>query len=146
MFKGMVFFAYWFSIMPKRTDIRTEIETLITGLTTTGANVSTSRVSTHVALPSLVIVSSDEELYDVEDGYNIRRYLVDIEARVDGADTDDTLDLIDSEVFDVLEASKLSGEAMDTRWVTNSKPELSGEGDTPIGLMILTYEVIYATD
>lgn len=132
--------------MPKRTDIRDAIVTLVTGLTTTGANVSVSRVNPHESVPSLVIVSSDEDLFEVEDGFYVRRYRVEIEARASGASLDDTMDLIDSEVFTVLEASKLSDNAMDTRWMFNSAPELSGEGDTPIGLMIMTYEVMYEVD
>lgn len=115
----------------------------MTGLTTTGARVSTSRVSPHDALPSLAIVSGSEEAFEVEDGFYVRRYMVDIVARADGASLDDTLDLIDSEVFAVLEASRLSGNAMDCRWQSNDAPELSGEGDTPIGMMVMTYEVIY---
>jgi len=132
--------------MPKRTDIRDAIVTLVTGLTTTGANVSVSRVNPHESLPSIAIVSGEEELFEIEDGFFVRRYQVEIHARADGADLDDTLDLIDSEVFTVLEASKLSDNAMDTRWMFNSSPELSGEGDTPIGLMIMTYEVMYEID
>ena len=129
--------------MPKRTDIRGAISTLVTGLTTTGSNVFTSRVNPLEVEPSLSITSGDEELLEVEDGFYVRRYIVDIEARASGASLDDTLDLIDSEVFAVLEGSKLSGNAMDTRWRANTSPELSGEGDTPIGLMVMTYEVIY---
>ncbi len=54
------------------------------------------------------------------------------------------LDLIESEVFDVLDGSKLGGAAMDCRWVSASEPELSGEGETDIGLMIIEYEAVYA--
>jgi len=131
--------------MPKRTDIRNAIVTLVTGLTTTGAYVSTSRVNPHETLPSISIVSGDELLFEAEDGFFVRRFQIDLQARADGVNLDDTLDLIDSEVFAVLEASKLSGLALDTRWVANASPELSGEGDTPIGLMIMTYEVFYET-
>ena len=132
--------------MPNRTDIRDAIETLVTGLTTTGANVSTSRVNPHESLPSITIVSGEEEVFEIESGFYVRRYQVEIESRASGSSLDDTLDLIDSEVFAVLEASKLSDNAMDTRWMFNTAPELSGEGDTPIGLMIMTYEVMYEVD
>lgn len=129
--------------MPKRTDIRNVVKTLLTGLTTTGTNVFTSRVAPLEVAPSLVIMSGVVELLDVDYGHNVRRYEVEIEARASGANLDTQLELIDSEIYAVLENSKLSGNAMDTRWLLSSAPDLSGEGDTPIGLMVITYEVTY---
>ena len=129
--------------MPRRTSIRAAIAALVTGLATTGANVSTSRVNPHEVLPSLSVVSGIDEMLDVDYGHNVRRYEVGIEVRAGGASLDTQLELIDSEIYAVLENSNLTGLAMDTRWLSSSAPELSGEGDQPIGLMIIIYEVTY---
>jgi hypothetical protein len=100
----------------------------------------------HEALPALVVISGPEELFNVEDGHKIRRYSVGIEARSGIEGLDDQLELMDAEIFAALEGVRLGGLAMDTRWMSTDAPTLSGEGDEPIGLMTIIYEVVYEID
>ena len=132
--------------MPKRTDIRAAIKSLLMGLNTTDDRVYTSRTNPLDVPDSINIVSGFEGLFDIENGHNVRRYETILEIVASGDDLDDQLDTINGEIFAVLQGARLGGLTMDVRFLSADAPQLSGEGDTPIGLMNITYEAYYEID
>ena len=144
--------------MHRRAVIRAAIQSAVTGLATTGANVSIGRVypETIPTLPALNIITGNEEI-DAEEQILIspdsgkwpqdRRVEYDIEMRAAGASLDDTLDQIALEVETALNAdAKLGGECDKIEYVGSEASELSGEVEEPIGLRTLSYLVHYRVD
>lgn len=133
-----------------RQQIRDQLKTTLTGLTTTGSNVFNSRVYDHDALPSLAIYTLNEELGDEDLGNKQFRALnVVVEARVKATTSmDDTLDTIGAEVETALFASgdrTLNGKCKDFDYA-GVDIELSGEADQPTGLMTMRFVALYRVD
>lgn len=131
-----------------RKDIRDQVRTILTGLTTTGANVFEFRVYPMEAakLPGLIIYTREEESEPASMG--VRQYLRQLSLAVEGyaqatADVEDTLDLIASEIETAIEANRrLNGYALDTM-LASTEFELSGDGKKQVGVITLTYKILY---
>lgn len=134
-----------------RQAIRENIETTITGLTTTGANVYASRVyPIGVAkLPCLLVYTKDEtsEFITTRPPRQVERNLtVTVEAYVRAAiNSDDTLDTITAEVEAALATDiTRGGNARDTM-ITGVDIDFNGDGDLPVATATLTVNVHYIT-
>lgn len=137
-----------------REQILDAVVTNLTGLATTGANVSRLRFYPHDSanLPSLNIVQSDEEIID--DGvydYVDRELTVNIEARAKSSTVqlDQTLNLISQEVTIALSADITQGVTglISSTEIGTSEPELvdDEESNKPAALMVMTWLFYYRT-
>lgn len=134
-----------------RTDIRNNVVTTLTGLTTTGSNVYVTRLfPLGVAkLPGLCIYTRSETTRNSTikpPRTQVRNLEVIVEAYVRGTGSiDDTIDTISVEVEEAL-ATDLTrgGYAKDTN-VTSFEVEYDGEGEQSIGVARFTISVDYAT-
>lgn len=132
----------------KRTTIRDAVVTAVTGLTTTGTNVTPSRVF-HVeteALPHLSVYMGDEERSEESDSMTadlISAELI-IEARAEStAEVDITADLMLEEVQAALAADPtFAGAALDSRYA-GLEVEREGEATNAVILMTINYRVLY---
>lgn len=129
----------------RRKDIRDLVVGYLTGLTTTGARVTASRLYAHNSLPSLNIITKDEVM--TSDLRNRELELVvEIRARATFGLLDQ-LDLIASEVEAALETNYLlDGDCVQMFYVATGDTELDAEGDQPIGMMPMTYQINYQFD
>ena len=132
-----------------RKQIRDDIITTLTGLTTTGSNVFNHRVYALGSnkLPTLcVYTNSDESVYEtIDPPRSISSTLtVNIEGYVQATTGyDDTIDAINLEVSEALYTDRTRGGlAKDTRIVDMSS-ELSDDGEQPLSVVILTVVVTY---
>jgi len=137
--------------MHKRTAIRNAVVAALTGLTTTGANVSVDPVYDLDAanLPMLVITTGDESV-DIGAQIGVRTYqralTLSIEAiakaRVGLADT---LDQIALEVEAAINTDPtLAATALDA--VLTSVRQSMEKGSQPIGRLSLDYDITYVTE
>ena len=134
-----------------RQNIRDNIVTAVTGLSTTGSNVYRTQIYPleHDNLPGICVYSSVEDVgVDTMTGTRglDRRCDVIIEAFVRAASNyDNTLDTICSEIeAGVSTDVTRGGNAKDTV-LTRSEFEYSEEGDRPMAMARLTYSVQYRT-
>ena len=134
-----------------RKQIRDNIVTTLTGLTTTGSNVFRTRVYPFESskLPGLAIYTDNEEI-EVQTitapRTQIRLLTVTVDCYVRGVSNfDNDLDTISEEVEEAL-ATDLTrgGLAKDTR-VAGFEADFSGDGDQPIANGKISIEVEYAT-
>lgn len=135
--------------MHVRQAIRENIATALTGLTTTGTNVYTSRVYPVATLPCLLIYSNADELnYEtISPPRRLnRRAQFTIEGYVKASTgSDATLDDICSEVETTLYTDRTrGGNAMDTK-ITNQVMDYSDGGDQPMAVVVITVEVQYTS-
>tara|TARA_R110002012_G_scaffold98074_3_gene235274 strand:+ start:288 stop:722 length:435 start_codon:yes stop_codon:yes gene_type:complete len=132
--------------MHVRQQIRNQLKTTLTGLTTTGANVFNSRVYNHDVLPCLTIYTLGEELGEESANKQFRILEVMVEVRAKAANNlEDTLDTIGAEVEDAIFANgdtTLSGKCKDFDYEGLSI-ELSGEAEQAVGLMTMRFIAIY---
>lgn len=137
--------------MHARELIRSTVETLLTGLTTTGSSVSASRVYAlpASALPALLIypgTEQQERILTVGYPRRIVRHLeLIIEGRAQGADMDDTLDQIAEEVEIAMASDVKLGINVTDSQLLQTDYQLTGEGQTPQGAIMLRYRVEYVT-
>jgi len=134
-----------------RKQIRDNIVTTLTGLTTTGSNVYRTRVYPieEGKLPALLIYADSEvaQIATITPPRTQMRVLtVRVEAFVKGVSNyDNLLDTIAEEVEEALAVDVTRNSlAKDTR-VTGFEAEFSGEGDQPVATGSFTIEVDYAT-
>ena len=132
-----------------RQQIRDQLKTTLTGLTTTGANVFSSRVYDHDVLPSLTIYTLSEELGEESANKQLRLLNIVVEARAKAtSNLDDTLDTIGAEVeaaiFNTGDTT-LGGKCKDIDF-EGIDIELSGESDQPVGLMSIRFACLYRVD
>jgi len=134
-----------------RKQIRDNIVTTITGLTTTGSKVYRTRVYplAEAKLPGLAVFTDSEEIEaaTINPPRTQRRTLVvRIEAFVKGVSNfDDELDTISQEVEEALAADiTRGGLAQDTR-ITGFDADYSGEGDQPVAVGRISVSVDYVT-
>jgi hypothetical protein len=132
-----------------RQQIREKFESLLTGLTTTGSNVTASRVYSigDSNLPHLSIYSSNEEL-DRDKGVigdkEFRLLSIVVEARAkQNTDLDDKMDTIAAEVEKVVFADDTLGDLVKDTTLESTEIELDGEGEKKTGLMTMTFVVSY---
>lgn len=133
-----------------RQLIRSNIETTLTGLTTTGSRVYASRVYPiqSAGMPGLCIYTSSEtiEAQTIKPPRGLIRSLeVSVEAYVENASADDTLDTICAEVEAAMTTDLTrGGYAKDTRLVS-FEAEFAGEGEKPVVVGRLLFEILYST-
>ena len=134
--------------MHARQTIREAVLSACTGLTTTGSNVTASRVYPHEDLPSLAIYTDSEELADrVMGERQIRDLVVTVEARAQAASgVDDTLDTICAEVEIALTSDSTIPGLVDDFHLTGVEVEFSGETEQPVGLAKMSWLFRYQVD
>ena len=131
----------------KRQQIRDQVKTTLTGLTTTGANVFKFRVYPMAAasLPGLIIFTKEEESEPASQGSTLLRQLA---LAVEGyaqatADVEDTLDDIAAEVEAAIEADRTLGGLVYNTELISTEFELTGEGKKQVGVITLTFKILY---
>lgn len=133
-----------------RKLIRDNIETTLTGLTTTGSNVFASRVYPiqTARMPGLCIYTSSEtiEAQTIKPPRGLIRSLeVSVEAYVESATADDVLDGIAAEVEAAMTTDLTrGGNAKDTRLVS-FEADFAGEGERPVVVGRFIFEIVYST-
>jgi hypothetical protein len=137
-----------------RTQVRDAVKTLVTGLTTTGANAFAGRPESRPLqeseLPGLLVYTNEEESEHVAGQQGSRRKARNGQLMVHGfaqstADIDKTLDTIAKEVEAALEAAPtLSGLAKDL-YHTNTEKRSDPEAAKPTGEIVLTFTCEYHT-
>jgi hypothetical protein len=133
-----------------RKQIRDNIKTTLTGLSTTGANVFASRVYPiqSAAMPGLCIYTSSEqvEALSIKPPRGVVRSLeVSVEAYVESATPDDVLDTIAAEIEAAMTTDLTrGGTAKDTR-LTSFEADFAGEGEKPVVVGRFIFEIVYST-
>ena len=140
--------------MHLRNQIRDQIKTQVTGLTTTGSNVFSHRVYPvqDTELPAIIVYTSSESAARATlGGFNssvsmLRTLNTSIEVYVKATSTVvDTLDTIAEEIEAAMGFDEtLNGLAEDLFLVATSI-EINGDGEQPIGVLKLDYDVAYRT-
>ncbi len=132
-----------------RKQIRDNITSVLTGLTTTGTRVYQTRVYPLAAdkLPGICIYTNAEQVEKSTltiPRFQIRRLEVIVEAYASAVSAvDDTLDQICLEVEEKLALDVTrGGKAKDTK-VTSIETDFSGDGERPAGVARITVEVTY---
>ena len=133
-----------------RQQIRDQIVTTLTGLTTTETRVSSTPVYAAASLPALEIRTTSEDV-NLDDLATLgtvqyRELTVEIEAKVSQANNaDDLLDTVCKEVEVAMAADHtLNGKAKDSHYTGGTFERT--EGEQPIHLATLTYVVHYRVD
>ena len=134
-----------------RQQIRDDIVTTLTGLTTTGSNVFRSRIFPleQTNLPALCIYTKSEtsEYDTIGLPRSVNRILdVAVEAYVKGVSNyDNTLDTIAVELEEAIAADiTLSGLAKDAQ-ITAFEADFAGDGEQPVAVGRFTITVEYRT-
>ena len=133
-----------------RKLIRDDIETTLTGLSTTGSNVFASRVYPiqTARMPGLCIYTSSEtiEAQTIKPPRGLIRSLeVSVEAYVESATADDVLDTIAAEVEAAMTTDLTrGGNAKDTRLVS-FEADFAGDGERPVVVGRFIFEIVYST-
>ena len=132
-----------------RMQIRNQVVTQLTGLTTTAARVFDSRVYPleDANLPALLIYTKSETSDPIEIGTNRtseRLLSLNIEAYVKSTTNfEDTLDTICKEVEQAIAADPtLSGKAKDC-YLESTEIEFNAEGEKPLAFCTLTFLTSY---
>ena len=136
-----------------RQQIRERIATNVTGLTTTGARVYQSRVYNLEAenLPGLLVYSNNEtserDTMGILANQDLDRTL---ELVIEGyastaSNLDDVLDLIAEEVETAVAADPTCNGLSKDLFLSETTISLTGEGDSPAGVLSLTFQVSYRT-
>ena len=134
-----------------RQQIREQVVTLCTGLTTTGSRVYDTRLynlDPADNLPGLVIYTQSES--STKSTLSPSTYERELDVLIGGYaqannDIEDTLDTISQEVEDAIGADPLlNGKAVDSE-LTSTEIEFTSIGESPIGILRLTYRVLYMT-
>ena len=132
--------------MPRaRQTIRGKVETLLTGLTTTGANVYANRVYPHDTLPCISIYTLSESVLETTlNGAQTRLLNLIVEGRAKVNDTlDDTLDTIALEIETALLADQeLTGSAKILE-LSETEIEIFDDLEKPAGVMRLLFSIHY---
>lgn len=132
-----------------RKQIRDNVVTALTGLTTTGTNVFQSRVysNENAKLPLLNIYTLNETAERITMGEN-PKYQRNLELVVEGyakatSNLDNTLDTIGLEVEEALAADLTRGGLAKDTLLQSVEIEMLGDGEQPIGMIRLILEIIY---
>lgn len=134
-----------------RQQIRERVGTVLTGLTTTGSNVYQSRVYPLSAsnLPGLLIYTlsetSEPDVMGVQQGVE-RLLTLAVEGYAKAtANLDDTLDTICKEVETAIAGDTKLNNLARNAFLTSTEIQLNGDGEQPIGVATMTFEVNYRT-
>jgi len=138
--------------MHLRQTIRQAIVTRLTGLTTTGSNVFTSRVYAlpQVALPALCIYTKDEssEYISMTSPRTIERNLnLTVEIYVAAnQNTDNTIDKICDEIeSEIYNDVTIAGNAKDVI-VSTVDVDFDGDGEVPVARATMNLTIIYLNE
>lgn len=134
-----------------RQQIREQFATTVTGLSTTGSNVYQSRVynleSTN--LPGLIIYTKEEASQPIVIGSSrtLERILsLNVEAYVKVvSNSDDTIDTIAKEIEIAIAADTTLNSLAKDCFLESTEINYNGEGEQPIAVMTMTYQVMYVT-
>ena len=132
-----------------RKQIREAVVTLVTGLTTTGANVSDSRVyAVEQANTPALLVYPGNEAVEVDTLTPPRGQTRTLEIIIEGivrdiSEPEDTLDLIAKEVEVAMGADITVGGLAKFANLIQIETRLDGQGDKPLGNIALTYDITY---
>ena len=134
-----------------RQQIRERVGTVLTGLTTTGSNVYQSRVYPLSAsnLPGLLIYTlsetSEPDVMGVQQGVE-RLLTLAVEGYAKAtANLDDTLDTVCKEVETAIAGDTKLNNLARNAFLTSTEIQLNGDGEQPIGVATMTFEVNYRT-
>ena len=129
-----------------RKQIRDQLMTTLTGLTTTESRVFNSRVYDHDALPCISVYTLSEELGEESQNKQFRMLNVMVEVRAKAADSlEDDLDKIGAEIEDAIfnnGDTTLSNTCKEFDY-DGLDIELSGEAEQPFGLMTMRFMAMY---
>ena len=134
-----------------RQQIRDDIVTTLTGLTTTGSNVFRSRIFPleETNLPALCIYTKSEasEYDTIGLPRSVNRVLdVAVEAYVKGVSNyDNTLDTIAVEVEEAIAADVTLGNLAKDAQLTAFEADFAGDGEQPVAVGRFTVTVEYRT-
>jgi hypothetical protein len=135
--------------MHPRQAIREAVVAAITGLNTTGANVSANRLNPYFTLPSLNVTTLDESVDAGGGSMNgeadqIRELRLVIEGRAKASDTpDDQLDTMTDEVENaILNSATVKALAYDCT-LQSTAFSFDGENANPIGKVEMTFSFLY---
>jgi hypothetical protein len=133
-----------------RKQIRDDVVTTLTGLTTTGTRVFASRVYPNEAgkLPLLCVYSLNEasELIAMNGNQLLRSLEIVVEGYAKAkANLDDTLDTIAKEVEEALAVDPTRGSIAHKTVINDTEISLSEEGEQPIGVIRMSFQVDYVT-
>lgn len=134
-----------------RQQIREQIGTTLTGLTTTGSNVYQSRVYPleNSKLPALIIYTRSESIEPLDMGSNrtLQRNLqLVIEAFAKGtSNTDDTADTIAKEIEIAMANDTTHNDLAIDSFLETTEIEYNGEGDQPVASLSMVYNITYIT-
>lgn len=134
-----------------RHQIRDQVVSTLTGLTTTGARVYPSRVRplTESNYPCLLVYTTSEAVVDGNGSRPrslVRQLRLVVEAVCKAsADIDDTLDTIAKEVEVALATDPTLGGLAKDCVLAETEIDLVGDGDKPHGIGKLTFSVVYCT-
>lgn len=128
-----------------RETIRDAVITAVTGLATTGASVSGSRVYAFGALPFLNVTTLNDEVVEVTTEGDVTRDLtVVVEARVKlAADVDDQIDDISAEIEAAIHADRTLGGVVKDIMIQNTEIEINGEEEQLIGIVRMEFLTQY---
>tara|TARA_R100000353_G_scaffold108894_3_gene78251 strand:- start:289 stop:720 length:432 start_codon:yes stop_codon:yes gene_type:complete len=133
----------------KRQSIRERVATTLTGLTTTGSNVFQSRVYPieNTKLPCLLIYTTEEtsEPLTTNPPRAIEKVLSLVVEGYVKANTnfDDTIDTICEEVEEALFTDRLINDLALDSFLVNTDISYNGEGDNPLGIVVMTFQITY---
>lgn len=137
----------------KREQIMSAVTSTLTGLTTTGANVTRGRVYSEdeTKVPALFIYQGPDNPIEADDDDSVYHHIdsnltVNIEAAVkDNESLDTTLNLINKEVVVALFADITQGVAgvINTAESIIEEPELSAASNKPIATMLMQFVIHY---
>jgi len=133
----------------KRQSIRERVASTLTGLTTTGSNVFQSRVYPieNTKLPCLLIYTREEtsEPLVMNPPRTIEKVLSLVVEGYVKANTnfDDTIDTICEEVEEALFTDRLINDLALDSFLVNTDISYNGEGDNPLGIVVMTFQITY---
>lgn len=133
----------------KRQSIRERVASTLTGLTTTGSNVFQSRVYPieNTKLPCLLIYTREEtsEPLVMNPPRTIEKVLSLVVEGYVKANTnfDDTIDTICEEVEEALFTDRLINNLALDSFLVNTEISYNGEGDNPLGIVVMTFQITY---
>ena len=134
-----------------RQQIREQFATQITGLTTTGSNVYQSRVYNLETgdLPAIIVYTKSEDSEPNNFGTNrtmFRNLSLVCECYVKATTNfDDTLDTIAKEIEAAIAADITLNNLAKDVYIESTEIDYNGEGEKPIGVSVLTFDVLYET-
>ena len=134
-----------------RQQIREQVATTVTGLSTTGSNVFQSRVYPlqDSNLPALLVYSiSEDSNADVMGSTLVAQR--DLNLVIEGyvkatANFDDTVDTICAEVEAAMGTDRTLNNLAKFSQLVSTEINYNGEGESPVGVVTLTYAVQYRT-